>query len=112
MWASASARRVAGGVGAVGGKWPGRHPATRGSLRHSAWPAGDAFGLTGSSYQVPGGGGVSARSRLAWATDLSMSNRLIGFGPAKLITYLLPVTVSPIGSHRHGGGGMFTGLCA
>src|SRR5262249_42878449 len=60
----------------------------------------------------PGGGGVSARSRLAWATDLSMSNRLIGFGPAKLITYLLPVTVSPIGSHRHGGGGMFTGLCA
>ena len=41
-----------------------------------------------------------------------MSNRLIGSGPAKLITNLLPVTVSPIGSHRHGGGGMFTGLCA
>ena len=41
-----------------------------------------------------------------------MPNRLIGSGPAKLITNLLPVTVSPIGSHRHGGGGMFTGLCA
>src|SRR5258708_2488271 len=112
MWASASARRVSGGIGTVGGSWPGRTQANNGSLRHSAWPSGDAWGLTGSSYHVPGGGGFCASSCSAWATDLSTPNAVVGSGPAKLITKLLPVTVSPIGSHRHGGGGMSTGLCA
>src|SRR6266536_1112102 len=108
--ASASIRRVAGGIGGVGGSWPGSTHAYSGSFRHSAWPAGDAAGFTGSMYQVPAGGGFCLSSCCACAYDLSMSYEVGGFGPHSLTICWLPVCPSPMGSHRQGGGGIVTGL--
>jgi hypothetical protein len=50
---------VRGGMGGIGGGCPGSTNANNGSLRQAAFPAGEAAGFTGSSYQVPGVGFLS-----------------------------------------------------
>src|SRR6201994_3537962 len=105
-WAS-----VRGGMLMPGGVLPGVTQAYRGSGRHSAAPAVPAAGLTGSSNQVPSGGGGLSRKPLACWTDWliwKVVGAWAGSSPHSLTMAWLPVVPSPIGSHRQGGGGMFT----
>src|SRR6201996_8213086 len=109
--ATASWASVRGGMLIPGGVLPGVTQAYSGSCRHSASPAVPAAGLTGSSYQVPAGGGGLGRKPSACFTQSLMSKSagaLAGSSPHSLTMAWLPVVPSPIGSHRHGGGVMFT----
>src|SRR6201996_5883965 len=109
--ATASWARVRGGMLMPGGVLPGVTQAYSGSCRHSAAPAVPAAGLTGSSNQVPSGGGGLSRKPLACWTDRliwKVVGAWAGSSPHSLTMAWLPDVPSPIGSHRHGGGVMFT----